>query len=163
MSRSGWLVSFGAVLALCMPLTPISAQTMDSAQTIRDLRSQSNAALRSGDIDAFMASIDTDYVGTAGNGGHIRSHAELRALVDGVAANPRGLYFVRTPDELELDEAGGRAIEMGRWAGRETVAGAEQSAGQGRYTAYWRRVGGEWVIHAEVFVTLPASDGAVSR
>jgi ketosteroid isomerase-like protein len=111
-------------------------------------------------VDAFMASIDVDYVGTAGNGGHIRTRADLRALVEGIARSPTGLHFVRTPTELEVDDDGGRAIENGRWMGRETVAGVQRSAGQGRYAAYWRRTDRGWVIHAEVFVTLPpAAEG----
>ena len=157
----------GIALATSCAL-PLSAQskdaatTMDSEQTIRELRAASNAALRSGDVDGFMSSIDPDYVGTAGNGGHIRSHAELRALIEGVAASPTGLYFVRTLQGLEVDDDGGRAIETGRWAGRETIDGEERAAGEGRYTAYWRRTGDTWVIHAEIFVTLPSTAGADS-
>lgn len=143
-------------LFLACACGPLSAQTMTPSQTdLPASRDASNAALKAGDVEGFMASIDPDYVGTGGNGGHIRSRGELRTLIEGVVDSPTGLYFVRTADGFEVDDEGGRAMETGRWAGRERIAGAERLTGEGRYVAYWRRVDGAWVIHAEIFVTLP--------
>jgi ketosteroid isomerase-like protein len=119
------------------------------------VRAASNAALMAGDVEAFMASIDVDYVGTAGNGGHIRDRTALQEMIRDLFANSPGHHFVRTPSEIEVDSGGRRAIEMGAWV--EVPAGqtAATSTGvRGRYTAYWRRVAARWVIHAEVFVTL---------
>jgi hypothetical protein len=147
------------LLTLILACGPLSAQTMTPSEaTLHELRRASNAALNAGDVDAFMASIDADYVGTGGNGGHIRSRGELRTLIEGVAASPTDLYFVRTAHGFEVDDEAGRAMETGRWAGLERVAGAERPTGQGRYAAYWRRLDGAWVIHAEIFVTLPGAD-----
>ncbi len=124
-------------------------------EVIARVRAASNDALRAGDLDAFMASIDVDYVGTAGNGGHIRDRAALQELIGGLFADAPGHRFVRTPSEIEVDLGGRRAIEVGSWL--EVPAGqtpASSTGLRGRYTAYWRRVAARWVIHAEVFVTL---------
>lgn len=127
---------------------------------IARVRAASNAALETGDLEGFMASIDIDYVGTAGNGGHIRDRAALQEMIGGLFADAPGHHFVRTPSEIEVDPDGRRAIELGSWI--EVPAGqtpAVSTGARGRYTAYWRRVAARWVIHAEVFVTLGGGSG----
>lgn len=125
------------------------------ADVIADLRAASNAALRAGDLDAFMASIDGDYVATAGAGGHARSRDELREIIAGVFRDTPGRSFVRTPESIEVEPQGTRAMERGRWIALEPPAGGGERRGVGGgYTAHWRRVDGRWVIHAEIFITL---------
>ena len=57
--------------------------------------------------------------------------------------------YVRETERVELDAAGGRGAEAGRWTGRwkdrETT---------GTYLAVWRKVTGQWVIESELYVTL---------
>ena len=143
-----------SLLVFLLHASSAHAQDMPSEDRIRAVRTASNEALASGDVDAFMSSIDEDYVGTAGNGGHIRSRQALRELIEGVAASPSGLHFVRTATEIDVAAAAGRAIENGEWVGYTRAGGVPQATDRGRYTAYWRRVDGRWLIHAEVFVTL---------
>ena len=141
--------------ALALPLPTMAQAPSTPEDLIGRVRSASNAALAAGDDEAFMASIDVDYVGTAGNGGHIRDRAALQEMIRGIFANSPGHHFVRTPSEIEVDPGGRRAIEMGVWV--EVPAGqtrATSTGVRGRYTAYWRRIAARWVIHAEVFVTL---------
>jgi ketosteroid isomerase-like protein len=131
---------------------------MTSQERIRALRAASNAALEAHDVRAFMRTIDDDYVGTAGNGGHIRSRDELEALISGLEHGPdEAEWFVRTPVEIEVDSAGGRAVETGHWLQRTRLAGVDRTGIGGRYTAYWRRIDGRWRIHGELFVTLADS------
>jgi len=128
---------------------------MNSEDRIRALRAASNAALEAHDVEGFMASIDQDYVGTAGNAGHIRSRDALRVLIADLAA-ARGPYvwFVRTPRTVEVDPSQGRALETGRWVERAREDEVSRIGIGGGYAAYWRRIGGRWLIHGEVFVTL---------
>jgi hypothetical protein len=73
------------------------------------------------------------------------------AIVEAFAAQfrePGFVAYVRTPDTVELDQAGERAAETGRWTGNG-VSGA--------YMAAWRKVVGQWVIESELFVTLTHS------
>ena len=116
---------------------------MNSEQRIRALREASNTALKSHDVAGFLKSIDEDYVGTAGNGGHIRSRGELEALVQSLAEErAASVWFVRTPSGIEVDPAGGRALEEGRWLESRRENGAAVEGIGGRYTAFWRRVRG---------------------
>ena len=142
-------------LLLLLPIPTMAQAPSTSEEVIARVREVSNTALQMGDLDGFMASIDVDYVGTAGNGGHIRDRAALKELIEGLFAGSPGHHFVRTPSEIEVDGSGRRAIELGSWL--EVPAGqtpANSTGVRGRYTAYWRRVAARWVIHAEVFVTL---------
>lgn len=74
------------------------------------------------------------------------------AIVEAFAAQFRDPDFgtyVRTPEKVELDAAGERAVETGRWVAR--WAFGEMS---GAYMAAWRKQTGQWVIESELFVTL---------
>jgi hypothetical protein len=53
--------------------------------------------------------------------------------------------YIRTPESIEIDAAGDRAAESGRWTGNGM---------SGAYMAAWRKVTGQWVIESELFVTL---------
>ena len=81
----------------------------------------------------------------AGDGGLILG---VDAIVETFAAQfrePGFTGYVRTPQTVELDQAGERAAEMGRWTG---------GAMSGAYLAVWRKVTGQWVIESELYVTL---------
>ncbi len=81
----------------------------------------------------------------AGDGGLILG---ADAIVEAFAAQfrePGFVPYVRTPEQVEVDKAGERAAETGRWTG----AGMS-----GVYMAAWRRVTGQWAIESELFVTL---------
>jgi len=70
------------------------------------------------------------------------------AIVEAFAAQfrePGFVAYVRTPDHIEIDAAGERAAETGRWTGNGM---------SGAYMAAWRRITGQWVIESELFVTL---------
>ena len=76
------------------------------------------------------------------------------AIVDAFAAQfrePGFIAYVRTPDTVEIDQAGARAAETGRWTGAGMA---------GTYMACWRKVTGQWAIESELFVTLSDHAGA---
>ena len=64
-------------------------------------------------------------------------------------SDPAFVAYVRTPDGVELDQAGLRAAESGRWVGTW-----RQVRMSGVYMASWRKVTGQWLIESEMFVTL---------
>lgn len=149
-------LAFPALTVLSVPVAgqDFPPDTAAAAREIAEVRAASNAAFAAGDVEGMLASIDADYVGTGGSGGHIRSREELADLFRRIADSPVGLHFVRTPERIEVAPDGLRAMETGRWEGRERRDGVEVTTVGGGYTAYWRRVDGRWVIHAELFVTL---------
>jgi hypothetical protein len=65
---------------------------------------------------------------------------------------PRGAIYVRTPDTIAVSGVEPIALEQGEWQGIEAASGAVEA--QGRYCAKWRQVDGQWVIIAEIFVTM---------
>jgi hypothetical protein len=70
------------------------------------------------------------------------------AIVEAFAAQfrePGFVAYVRTPDSIQVDAAGLRAAEAGRWTGNGM---------SGSYLAAWRNVTGQWVIESELYVTL---------
>lgn len=154
-------------LTLLPTRLPVAAQetppdTTALAREISAVRAASNVAFAAGDVAGMLAAIDVDYVGTGGSGGHIRSREELVVLFRRIAESPVGLHFIRTPGRIEVSPDGLRAMETGRWVGRERRDGVQVTTVGGGYTAYWRRVDDRWVIHAEVFVTLHPA-GTTSR
>ena len=64
-------------------------------------------------------------------------------------AEPGFDAYVREAETVELDAAGARAAERGRWTGRWT-----DREMRGAYLAVWRKVTGQWVIESELYVTL---------
>jgi hypothetical protein len=44
------------------------------------------------------------------------------------------------------------ALEQGRWQGR--AVGIDEPQASGTYSAKWRKIGADWVIEAEIYVTL---------
>ena len=80
----------------------------------------------------------------------------MSAIVDAVVeafagqfADPVFVTYLRETERVDLDAAGLRAAEGGRWTARwtgETLGGT--------YLAVWRRVTGQWVIESELYVTL---------
>jgi ketosteroid isomerase-like protein len=64
-------------------------------------------------------------------------------------ADPDFVTYLRTPEQVELDAAGERAAEHGRW-----TADWKGSEMAGSYLAVWRKTVGQWVIESELYVTL---------
>lgn len=62
------------------------------------------------------------------------------------------LVYTRTPEQVTVSPVEPIALEQGRWEGIDSTS--DVLAASGVYTAKWRELGGEWVIEAEVFLTL---------
>jgi hypothetical protein len=75
--------------------------------------------------------------------------AQLAAWKREFAATPRTIY-TRKPEAVVISTVEPIAFEHGRWQG--IVAG--QLNASGTYTAKWRELGGQWVIEAELYLTL---------
>ena len=76
----------------------------------------------------------------------------VAAVLDAFAAQfaePGFVAYLREPERVELDDAGARAAEHGRWTGRW-----RDREMTGAYLAVWRKITGQWVIESELYVTL---------
>lgn len=85
----------------------------------------------------------------AGDGALILGAEAVVQAFAGQFVDPDFVTYVRTTERVELDAAGERAAEHGRWTADWT--GSEMS---GAYLAVWRRTLGQWVIESELYVTL---------
>ncbi|MCH7863244.1 MAG: nuclear transport factor 2 family protein, partial [Proteobacteria bacterium] len=77
--------------------------------------------------------------------------AQLLAWKREFAAPDRTVY-ARTPEAIALSPVAPIAFEHGAWQGVSSRSGAVEAAGA--YTAKWRERGGEWLIEAELYLTL---------
>lgn len=144
------------VLLVALPASALlAADPVDPEARIRSIRAAFKAALAAGDMDTFVASLDEDYAGTGGSGGHVQSREQLAERVGARIDAAPGLHYVRTPQHIEVGDGGTRAFETGYWV--EVHPDASEGLG-GRYSAHWRKRDGRWVIHGELFVTLERPD-----
>jgi ketosteroid isomerase-like protein len=85
----------------------------------------------------------------AGDGALLLGADAVVEAFAGQFADPDFVTYLRTPETVELDAAGARASEHGRWTA--DWKGSEMS---GTYLAVWRKTHGQWVIESELYVTL---------
>ena len=125
---------------------------MSSADlAIRLRRAAFNRALDDADLDAIGPILAPAALLVAGTDSAVIAgrKAQLIAWKREFAA-PRRIVYVRTPDRIEASPIEPIAFEHGHWRG--VVDG--KSMASGSYTAKWRLIGTEWVIEAELFLTL---------
>lgn len=120
---------------------------------IRLRRAAFNRALGEGDLAAIGPLLAQDVVLVAGTDSALLSgrKAQLLAWKREFAAKDRSVY-TRTPETILASPVEPIAFEHGNWQGVSAASGAVQASGT--YTAKWRLLGGEWVIEAELYLTL---------
>lgn len=126
---------------------------MDSPElAIRMRRATFNRALGEADLSAIGPLLTQSAVLVTGSDSAIISgrKAQLIAWKREFAAADRTIYS-RLPEQIEVSAVEPIALECGHWQGA-TANG--HSLASGAYSAKWRKLGGEWMIEAEIFVTL---------
>ena len=140
-------------LAGIMGLVSTTSFAEDDRQVIRDLRMQSNAAIKKHDADALKTFLAEDYVITISNGAIERSRDEhIESFASHFAQYPDVVY-VRTPAKIIFSSAYPLAMEQGTWIGSRTTANGRLENG-GLYTAACRKTDAGWKIYSELFVAL---------
>jgi len=121
---------------------------------IRLRRAAFNRALAQADLAAIGPILAPDAVLVTGTDSAILAgrKAQLIAWKREFAAQDRRIY-VRTPREIVASSAEPVALEQGEWT-CNAAAAAGASVTSGIYTAKWRLSGRDWVIEAEIFLTL---------
>ena len=118
----------------------------DAIRARRRLTNKLIAAHEAGRLRPFL---DPQVKVIAGDGALITGAEAVIAAFEAQFRDPGFLAYERTPGSVELDQAGDRAAETGRWLGSWRTARMA-----GAYMAAWRKVTGQWVIESEMFVTL---------
>jgi len=119
---------------------------------IRARRALFNRAIAEGDVAAIGPVLARDCVMLTGTDSAVLAGrlAQVKVWRREFAAPARDIY-VRTPTAFDISGVEPIAMEHGAW--QATSAAGERTAG-GTYAAKWRQQAGEWVIEAELFVTL---------
>jgi len=119
---------------------------------IRLQRARFNRALADADLATIGALLVSDVVLVTGTDSALLSgrKAQLLAWKREFAASKRTIYL-RSAETIILSPVEPVAFEQGAWQG--TSANGELMA-SGIYTAKWRRIGADWLIEAELYLTL---------
>lgn len=120
---------------------------------IRTRRAAFNRAIADGDAAAIGPILARDCVMVTGTDSAVIAgrNAQVKVWQREFAA-PNRLVYERLPTSITVSEVEPIALEQGEWRGTEK--GSDTPAASGVYTAKWREVAGQWVIEAEIFVTL---------
>jgi ketosteroid isomerase-like protein len=131
--------------------------TATAELAIRSRRAAFNRAIADGDAAAIGPILARDCVMVTGTDSAVIAGrmAQVKVWQREFAALRR-LVYVRTAGTITVSPVEPIAIEQGEWRGSESQSGGAAGvlAASGVYTAKWREVGGQWVIEAEIFVTL---------
>jgi len=124
---------------------------MSADLAIRLRRAAFNQALAEGDLSAIGPLLAKDAVLVTGSDSAVIAgrKAQLLAWKREFAARDRTIY-TRTPTTVLSSPVEPIALEQGDWVG--VVAGSQVASGV--YSAKWRNIGDEWMIEAEIFVTM---------
>lgn len=120
---------------------------------IRLRRAAFNQALAEANLSAIGPILAQDAILVTGTDSAIISgrKAQLLAWKREFVAAGRTIY-TRTPETILPSPVEPIALEQGRWQG--VAAGSGEAIASGVYSAKWRNAGGDWVIEAEIYVTL---------
>lgn len=120
---------------------------------IRLARAAFNQALANADLSAIGRILAPTALLVTGTDSALLTgrKAQLAAWKREFAAPTRTIY-VRQPDMITMSPIEPIAFEQGQWRG--TAAGSDTLVAAGIYTAKWRKTGPDWVIEAELYLTL---------
>ena len=145
--------TLSAALVSFLAAAPVSAQSGDDANLIREARMRSNDAIAAHDVDAILAEVDAAFQITAGSGRLIQGRGEMGEAFAAQFAEYSDTRYVRTAESVEVSDSGLLGFETGTWVGTWTARRGPVRTG-GRYSASWSKATGSWKIRSELFVTL---------
>ena len=119
---------------------------------IRLRRAAFNRALADADLGAIGQFLTMNAVLVAGTDSALLSGRKAQLLTwKGEFASADRTIYTRLPERIEISTIAPVAMEHGKWHG-VTVSGIDLASGT--YVAKWRQVGAEWLIEAEIYLTL---------
>jgi ketosteroid isomerase-like protein len=120
--------------------------------SIRARRALFNQAIEAGDVSAIGAILSRDCIMLTGTDSAVISGrlAQVKVWRREFATSTRDIY-VRTPVAFDISTIEPIAMERGTWIAQTSTG--ERTA-SGTYAAKWRAVQGDWLIEAELFVTI---------
>ena len=128
-----------------------AVQASSEEQMIREARARSNAAIAAHDPAAMARLWMADVHVVRSTGAQVAGrNPNQQRMAQQFATRPDTIY-VRKPSVIHVYLPWGMASENGEWTGRWTEPdGVVDTAGT--YMAQWRRIDGQWLIQAELYV-----------
>lgn len=126
---------------------------MDSPDlAIRQRRAVFNRALADADLTTIGPLLAPNAILVAGTDSAVMSgrKQQLLAWKHEFAAADRTIY-TRLPERIEASPVAPIAFEHGHWQG---VSLSGRPLASGSYAAKWRKIGADWLIEAELYLTL---------
>ena len=116
-------------------------------------RAAFNRALAGADLTAIGPLLMPNAILVTGTDSAVLSgrKAQLHAWKNEFAAAERMLY-VRSTETITVSPVEPIALEHGHWQGAKW--GSDELLASGTYAAKWRRVGSDWLIEAEIYLTI---------
>jgi len=149
-SITGWIL----LVILILPSHGLELFAQSHEESIRAVREASNAALKALDEETNFQFLTDNVLITTGNGTLLSGKDELKAYIES-ASDAEPMYWIRTPDEIIVNEERGLAWETGVWNGYSADDPDEENPiVQGKYAAQWVLASGEWKIKSQLFVML---------
>ncbi len=142
-----------SMLIVVLLITNSNSMYAQSNETelIQETRKMSNKALRNFDHNQYFSFLSEDVLTAAGNGTLICGLENLKKFVSNTAGDK--MYWIRTPDEIDVNAKRGLAWEKGQWKGYSLTTG-EREIIKGNYAAMWTKETGSWKIKSELFVAM---------
>lgn len=150
-----YVVTTGAIVLvfLAASVTSSTSRQSQDEQLIREARERSNRAIAAHDVAGIAAEWMEDvHLVTSTSAQATGRQPNQQRMAQQFARRPDTVY-VRTPRAIESYAPWNVAAERGEWTGRWKEPDGALEIG-GTYLAQWRKVGGRWLIQAELFVPL---------
>ena len=126
-----------------------SAQTKkDQVAIIKANRAASNASIAKHDVEGISKYWLPDFVQVRGNATFlVGKDTIIKTWKELFKTNPE-VSYIRNPSEIIISNNDTLAWEKGSWIGIKSYSKG------GNYSAMWRKIDKQWMIQAEIFVSL---------
>jgi len=140
--------NFVLLAFLILPAFAFSQNEQQDADIIKSSRMSSNAAIARHDIGGMAKYWLPDFVQTIGRGSSLTGRDTIVASWKQLFRTNSAVLYVRKPVQIIIGDNGIMAWETGTWEAKNSYSKG------GNYSAMWRKIGGEWKLQAELFVSL---------
>ena len=139
------------LIAVVCAVDRSEAQAPADQRLIREARARSNSAIAAHDTAAIARPWMNDvHVVSSASAQTAGSQANQQRMARQFETRPDTIY-IRTPATIDVYAPWDVASERGTWVGRWTEPDGKLEIG-GTYLAQWRKVNGQWLIQAELYV-----------
>jgi uncharacterized protein (TIGR02246 family) len=139
-----------ATVVLAVVATAAAPQP-DDEQMIRAVRARSNAAIAGHDAAGMARAWMDDIHIVSSTSAQTEGRAANQQRMAQQFANHPDTIYVRRPRTIDVYPPWSVASERGEWTGGWTEPDGKFEIG-GTYLAQWRKVDGQWLIQAELYV-----------